>query len=468
MADIDRCCNNGDWQYNVLINAYAGKVRHGNTMKEEEKILGEGHDHDNRIQILVQYYYRRLKQDFKSLMKWILLAVFTGLTVGGISSLFSYVLTEVTSFREGHLWIFFFLPVAGVVIVFLYKKIGKQDGGVNQVFSTITTKDDVAFRSAPLIFVSTALTHLVGGSAGREGAAIQLGGSIGNQLGRWLKLDEQDRHVMVMSGMSAAFSALFGTPMAAAIFSMEVVSVGVMYYTALVPCVIASLIATNFAAGLGIHPEVFHVSKIPELTVFSGVKMGAIAFGCAVISVIFCVVLKQTSVVFHKKLKNKYIRVVVAGIVIILLTLCLQTTDYMGAGIEGITNAIEHGQADPAAFFWKMVLTAITMRAGFKGGEIVPSFFVGATFGCSMGHLLGLSPSLCAAAGMVAVFCGVTNCPITSILIAFELFGFEGVAYYLIAVSISYAASGYYSLYKDQTIVYSKYKAKYVNRHTRM
>lgn len=464
-------------------------------MKEKEMMADGGHDHDNRMKILIQYYYRRLKQDFISLLKWILLAVFTGIVVGGISSLFSFVLTEVTRFREGHLWVFLFLPVAGVIIVFLYKKIGKQDGGVNQVFSTITTKDDVAFRSAPLIFISTALTHFVGGSAGREGAAIQLGGSIGNQLGRWLRLDEQDRHVMVMSGMSAAFSALFGTPMAAAIFSMEVVSVGVMYYTALVPCVIASLIATNFAAGLGIHPEVFHVSKIPELTVSSGVKMGIIAFGCAVISVSFCVVLKQTSVVFHKKLKNKYIRVIVASVGIILLTVCLQLadymmgggmeelyeaveqkgllhallkTDYMGAGIEGITNAIEHGQTAAFAFFWKMVLTAITMRAGFKGGEIVPSFFVGATFGCSMGHVLGISPSLCAAAGMAAVFCGVTNCPITSILIAFELFGFEGVAYYLIAVSISYASSGYYSLYKDQTIVYSKYKAKYVNRHTRM
>ena len=441
-------------------------------MEEKTKPLKtentENKEHKNRIHILIQYYYRRAKQDLINLFKWILLAVFTGVVVGGISSLFSFVLTKVTAFREGHLWIFCFLPAAGLLIVFLYRWIGKQDGGVNQVFSTITMRDDVAFRSAPLIFISTALTHLTGGSAGREGAAIQLGGSIGNQLGRWLRLDEQDRHVMVMSGMSAAFSALFGTPMAAAIFSMEVVSVGVMYYTALVPCVIASLIATNFAAGLGIHPEVFHVTEIPKLTILSGVKMGIIAFGCAALSVIFCMALKETSVVLHKKLKNQYIRVVVASLAIMLITLCLWTTDYMGAGIDGIAAAVEHGRAEPLAFFWKIVLTAITMRAGFKGGEIVPSFFIGATFGCSAGHLLGLSPSLCAAAGMVAVFCGVTNCPITSILIAFELFGFEGVAYYLIAVSISYASSGYYSLYKDQTIVYSKYKAKYVNRHTRM
>lgn len=425
-------------------------------------------NHEHHGYVLFQYYYRRFKQDAVSLIKWLLLAFLTGYVVGGVSSLFSFVLTEVTAFRENHLWVFLFLPFAGMIIVFLYKKIGRDDGGTNQVFSTVRAKDEVPFRSAPLIFVSTALTHLVGGSAGREGAAIQLGGSIGNQLGRWLKLDEEDMHVMVMCGMSAAFAALFGTPMAAAIFALEVVSVGVMYYTALMPCVVSALIATKFATGLGIHPEVFHVSDIPEITMLNGIKMGGISILCAAVSVVFCITLKQTGVFFHKELKNKYIRVAVAGITVILLTILLQTTDYMGAGIGIITNAIEHGKTDTFSFFWKMLLTVITMRAGFKGGEIVPSFCIGASFGCIMGQLVGLSPSLCAAAGMVAVFCGVTNCPITSILIAFELFGFEGAAYYLIAVSISYAASGYYSLYKDQTIVYSKYKAKYVNRHTRM
>lgn len=307
--------------------------------------------HGNHGKILLHYYYRQIKQDVLSLIKWILLAFLTGYVVGGISSLFSYVLARVTDFRENHLWIFLFLPVAGVVIVFLYQRIGKDDGGTNQVFSTVRSKDDVPLRSAPLIFISTALTHLVGGSAGREGAAIQLGGSIGNQLGRWLKLDEQDRHVIVMCGMSAAFSALFGTPMAAAIFAMEVVSVGVMYYTALVPCIVSSLIATNFAAGLGIHPEVFHVKDIPKLTMINGFKMGIVAVGCALASVLFCVALKQTSIFFHKELKNRYVRVVVVSVVIILLTILLQTTDYMGAGIHVITEAIENGRTDTFTFF---------------------------------------------------------------------------------------------------------------------
>lgn len=422
----------------------------------------------NHGKVLFQYYYRRVKNDVVSLCKWLLLAVLTGYVVGGVSSLFSHTLSWVTTCRENHLWVFLLMPIAGVMIVFLYQHIGKDDGGTNQVFSTVRSKDDVPLRSAPLIFISTAITHFVGGSAGREGAAIQLGGSIGNQLGRWLKLDEEDRHVIVMCGMSAAFSALFGTPMAAAIFAMEVVSVGVMYYTALVPCVVSALIATNFAAGLGIHPEVFHVNNIPKLTFITGSKMGIVAIACAIASVLFCVALKHTGIFFHKTIKNRYIRVIIASAIIIFITWALHTTDYMGAGIGVITNAIENGQAKPFAFFSKIVLTALTMKAGFKGGEIVPSFFIGATLGCTLGNLLGLSPSLCAAAGMVAVFCGVTNCPLTSILIAFELFGFEGVSFYLIAVSLSYAASGYYGLYKDQTIVYSKYKAKYVNRHTRM
>ena len=415
----------------------------------------------------LHYYIDHIRYDMTNLIKWLVLAVLTGLSVGFISSLFARALKFVTNYRTEHFWVFFLLPVAGLIIDFLYQKFGQEDGGTNQVLSTIRSQDDVPFRSAPLIFVSTILTHFAGGSAGREGAAIQLGGSIGNQLGSWFHLDEEDRHVMVMCGMSAAFSAVFGTPMAAAVFSMEVVSVGIMYYAALVPCVIASIIASKFAAGFGINPESFHVVNIPELTIETGLKMVLVAVACAAISIIFCMALQGVSKLYAKFLKNPYIRIVAASAIIIVITLFLRTTDYMGAGNNLIELAVENGQARPLDFFWKIVLTALTMRAGFRGGEIVPSFCIGATFGCIMGHLIGLSPSICAAAGMAALFCGVTNCPITSILIAFELFGFRGASYYLIAVCISYAVSGYYGLYKDQTIVYSKYNAKYINRHTR-
>ena len=414
------------------------------------------------------YYYERIRQNTGNFLIWMGLSVLTGLVVGGASAVFAGCINASTEYRDTHNWIFMLLPVAGVLIVFMYEKIGRQDGGTNQVLATIKSKDDVPFLSAPLIFVSTLLTHLTGGSAGREGASIQFGGSIGNWLGILAHLDEFDHHVMIMCGMSAAFAAVFGTPMAAAVFAMEVVSVGVMYYTALVPCIIASLIASGFAASMGINPEAFHVTSIPALTIESGIKMGIVALCCAGLSILFCMALNGISAFYAKYLKNVYVRVVVASVAIIVITKLLGTTDYMGAGTGLIAQAIEHGNVRTLDFFWKLVLTVLTMRAGFRGGEIVPSFCIGATFGCVLGHILGLSPSICAASGMVALFCGVTNCPLTSILIAFELFGFEGVSYYLIAVSISYAASGYYGLYKDQTIVYSKYKAKYVNHHTKM
>mgnify|MGYP002587557115 FL=1 len=433
-----------------------------NTMHIDSKNMTR----EERNKAVVHYYEGRMKKDITTFFKWIILAILTGVIVGGASSVFAGCIKGAIKFRTGSPWVFLFLPIAGLIIVFMYQMLDKDDRGTNQVLSTIRSKDDVPIKSAPLIFVATLLTHLTGGSAGREGAAIQFGGSIGNQLGRIVKLDEFDQHVMVMCGMSAAFSAVFGTPMAAAVFAMEVVSVGVMYYAALLPCVIASIIAAEFAAGLGIHPEVFNVTNIPEITIENGVKMGVIAAGCGAVSILFCIALKIASKIYTKCLKNPYIRVFVAGCVVIVITLFLNTSDYMGAGSELIARAI-NGRARPLDFVWKMVLTAITMRAGFRGGEIVPGFCIGATFGCVCGQIIGFPPELAAAAGMVAVFCGITNCPVTSMLISFELFGFEGVSYYLIAISISYALSGYYGLYKDQTIVYSKYKAKYVNKRIR-
>ena len=426
-----------------------------------------GKDKNSSVKESVNYFLGEIKQTSHNFVKWTILAIVTGGIIGVISSAFGHALSMATSFRKEYPWLLFGLPLAGVIIVFLYKKFGKDDGGTNQVFSTVRARDEVPATAAPLIFVSTVLTHLTGGSAGREGAAIQLGGSIANQLGRWMKMDEEDTHVIVMCGMSAAFAALFGTPMAAAIFSLEVISVGVMYYTALMPCLIASLMAAGVAGALGIHAEHFFEGFVPSMTVIAGFKFGFVILVCSIVSIWFCITLKLVGKAYGRWLKNKYIRIIAAAAIIIVLNLLLQTTDYMGAGTELIVQAVQFGKARPLDFFWKLVLTALTMKAGFRGGEIVPSFCIGATLGCVMGQLIGFEPRLCAACGMIAFFCGVTNCPITSMLIAFELFGFEGVSYYLIAVAVSYATSGYYGLYKDQTIVYSKYKAKYVNQKTR-
>lgn len=415
---------------------------------------------------MIKFFIRRLYRNIHTLLKWCIFASIVGLVVGGFSTLFAYCLHKVTDVRTEHPELILFLPAAGVVIVFLYGIFRyKNDKGTNMVLSTIHAETELPFRMAPLIFISTIITHLFGGSAGREGAALQLGGSIGNQLGRWFRFDEKDRRIVVMCGMSAAFAAIFGTPIAASIFAMEVVSVGVMYYAALVPCVFASLIASKVAMDMGINPELFTIQHIPEFHLVPSVKVLLLAVCCAGLSVLFCIALHSLGDFYRARLKNPYVRIIVSSAIIIGLTILLQTSDYMGVGVPVIERAIK-GEVRPEAFLLKMIFTALTIEAGFKGGEIVPSFFVGATFGCLFGQIVGISPSLCAALGMISVFCGVTNCPVSSMLIAFELFGYEAVPYFMIALSVSYLMSGYYGLYHDQTIVYSKLKTEYINRKT--
>ena len=416
---------------------------------------------------MIRFYIGRIMRNLAVFIRWGIFSAFVGLFVGAFSTLFAFCLRQVTSFRTENPWLILCLPLAGVVIVFLYGVFRyKNDKGTNMVLSSIHAEAEVPFRMAPLIFISTIITHLFGGSAGREGAALQLGGSIGQQLGKLFRFDEKDQRIVVMCGMSAAFSAIFGTPIAASIFSMEVVSVGVMYYAALVPCVFSSLVASKFANHMGIGPNVFKIRQMPLFEVVPSLKVIGLALCCAALSVVFCMALHSLGDLYRNKLKNPYIRIIVSSLVIILLTIILQTDDYMGAGVPVIQRAIQ-GNVEPLAFVWKIVFTALTLEAGFKGGEIVPSFFVGATFGCLFGHIVGISPSLCAAVGMMSVFCGVTNCPITSMLIAFELFGYHGVPFFLLGISVSYLMSGYYGLYHDQTIVYSKYKTEYINRKAR-
>ena len=398
--------------------------------------------------------------------KCLLISVLTGCVVGWISSLFALGLRTVTAFRGDHGWMVFCLPLAGLLIVFLYRRFLGEDGGTNLVLSNIHAQKDVPWVMAPLIFCATLLTHLCGGSAGREGAALQLGGSLGNALGRMLKMDDRDRRVVVMCGMSAAFAAVFGTPMAAAVFALEVASVGVMYYAGLMPCVFSALIASRIAPTMGIGPERFTIALVPEMDLWTAGRTVVLAALCAGTATLLCVVLHRGGQLCRSLVNNPWLRAVCGGCVIIAVFLIRGDQDYLGAGVGLIERALE-GQADWYAFLLKMALTAVTIGCGYKGGEIVPTFCVGATFGCVAGGLLGLPPSLCAACGMAALFCGVTNCPIASLLISFELFGYEAMPYFLITVAVSFLLSGYYGLYHEQTIVYSKYKAMLVNRKAR-
>jgi H+/Cl- antiporter ClcA len=398
-------------------------------------------------------------------LKWVLFALLTGVVGGGVGIAFYYAMRYVTEQRTTNPLITLGLPFGGLVIVFLYQTFRKDgDRGTNTVISAIRSDETIPFLVAPLIFIATIITHLFGGSAGREGAALQMGGSIGNTLGRLLHMDDQDKNMVIMCGMSALFAALFGTPVAAAIFAMEVISVGVMYYAALVPCVFSAITASRLAAYAGIEAERFQVAIIPEYTLEIFVKVTVAAIFFALISMVFCIALQKAGFYYQKWLKNPYVRVFVAGILILVLTALVGTRDYMGAGMDVIARAIE-GEARPWDFLCKIIFTALTLGAGYKGGEIVPSFYIGATFGCILGTIIGLPSSLAAALGMVSVFCGVTNCPISSLLIAMELFGFDGVYYYLVSIAVSYMLSGYFGLYSSQKILYSKFQAKYIDKN---
>lgn len=398
-----------------------------------------------------------------SFLKWLAISCVVGGVMGWIGTGFHYALEWATETRTAHGWLLWLLPVGGVLIIFLYRICGvKNPKGTNLLLETIREKDRLPVSMAPLISVATVITHLFGGSAGREGAVLQLGGGVAYELGRVFRLDEKDLHIITMCGMSAAFSALFGTPIAAAIFSMEVISVGIMHYSALVPCAVASSIAYQISLSLGTPPTSYPVSGIPPLSAISVAKVIGLAILCALLSILFCMALHTSEKIFRRFFENQYLRVAVGGVCVIVLVYVFRTRDYLGAGTKIIESAII-GQAVPWAFLLKILFTAITLGCGFKGGEIVPAFFTGATFGCAVAPLLGLDPSFSAAVGMMAVFCGVTNCPLTSLIISMEMFGAEGALFYLIAAAVSYMLSGYYGLYRGQKILYSKFRPEFID-----
>ena len=416
-------------------------------------------------EIVIHKMKHNLQRTITSI-KWVIFSMLVGLIVGLCGTAFYKGLYFVTQTRIEHPWLIFLLPFAGLLIVGLYHALkNSNDGGTNLVISAIHSGDELPLRMAPLIFISTLITHLFGGSAGREGAALQMGGSIGNSLGKLFRFDEKDKHIMIMCGMSAAFSSLFGTPMAAAIFSMEMISVGVMHYSALVPCVISSLIANGVASKFDVKNEFFLIDEIPKFNIITAIQISILAALCALLSIVFCILLHKTQDLYKKVFKNQYLRVFAGGCFVLAATLIVGSQTYNGTGMNIIDNCIS-GTVRPEAFILKMLFTALTLGAGYKGGEIVPSFCTGAAFGCLYGNLFGFSPTLCTAVGMTSVFCGVTNCPITSLLISFELFGYDGMPYFLLSIAFSYMFSGYFGLYHSQKIVYSKYKTNYINKST--
>jgi len=389
-------------------------------------------------------------------LKWLLLSVLVGIVVGLCGSAFGLALNLAANLREAHPWLLYLLPLGGLAIVGSYHLAHQPGGGsTNAVFVAVRDNVLMPLSAAPLIFAATTLTHLFGGSAGREGAALQLGGSLAGQLGKALHLDGQDCRVMTMCGMAAGFSALFGTPLAATVFALEVVSVGTMHYVALAPCLVAALLGVWIAGSFGIPPTAFSLSAAAEATPFNLVRVLVLGILLAALSVLFCRLLHSVPHWYARFFPNTFVRAAAGGLLVVILTLLVETRDYNGAG-SSVIHAAVAGYALPWAFALKMLFTALTLGAGFKGGEIVPVFFTGAAFGCVVAPLLGLPAGLGAALGMVGLFCGVTNCPLTSLLLSAELFGGQCLPLFALVCAVSYSFSGYSGLYSEQKILYSK------------
>ncbi len=407
-----------------------------------------------------------MKANIRYFIKWSALALVIGSVAGAAGTIFSMGVSWATGFRLSHPSMLFFLPVSGLLIVWMYHSFHEEGNrGTNMVIDAISSNERVTPATGPLIFFSTILTHLGGGSSGREGAALQLGGSIGNSFGEWFKLDERDKKIAIMCGMSAVFSALFGTPVAAAIFSLEVVSIGVLYYAALVPCVFSSFLAVGIARAAGLEGEHFPVEMIPALDLKAMGLLVLLGILCAAVSILFCVLLHTAEHAYRKYFPDARVRILAGSFLFIALTLLSGTRDYCGSSMGLIESSIE-GSVRYEAFLMKMLFTAVALGAGFKGGEIVPTLCVGAALGCAFGEITGFAPSLCAACGMAALFAGVTNCPITSLVIALERFGYEGMEYFSIIIAVAFALSGYYGLYASQKFVYSKTRTEFINRRS--
>ena len=404
-----------------------------------------------------------LNKNILYFIRWTAISIVMGTVCGLIGTAFGYGVIYAQRLFKTHSFMLYLMPVAGVLIVLLHQmfhELGNR--GTNLILESISSDERIPMATLPCIFISTILSQAVGASAGKEGAALQIGGCIGNYFGDVFHMDERDKKVMIMSGMSGCFGAIFGTPLAAAMFGIEVISIGVAYYAALVPCVFASFIGAQISGALGLHGESFLILHIPKFSLVPALYTVGLGLTCALLSVCFCILLHETQHLYKNKIGNVYVRILVAAGLSIALALIFGR-DYCGAGFNLVEKAVD-GESAYLGFLLKMIFTAVALGGGFKGGEIVPTLAGGSSFGCTFGLLTGFEPSLCAAAGMLATFVGVTNCPIATMFLGFELFGFEAMPYFAVAVAISFTLSGYYGLYNGQKFTYSKTKAEFINR----
>ncbi|MCR5282907.1 MAG: chloride channel protein [Lachnospiraceae bacterium] len=400
--------------------------------------------------------------------RWSVFAAITGALCGCLGGAFSLFIQWSNEIRGQHSWLIWLLPVSGLLIVALYRMFGiTKDRGADLIFDSVRTTEDIPFQVIIVSLLSTICTHLFGGSAGRVGVAMQMGGGISALLSRKVGLNQQDRSLFVMCGMAGLITALFGTPLMATFLSMEVVSLGVIYYAALLPCLLSAMTAYFVIRLLGLAPMQCSLMHLPSVNAMSVFQVGVLALACALVSMLFCGFMLFVGGAYRKKVSNDYIKVLIGSALIILLTLLVGDQTYNGSGAALLEGAIVYGRAHPYDFLLKLIFTGITLQSGFKGGGVFPALIIGATFGCWFGPLLGLDPCFAAAIGMIAVFCGSVNCPIASICFAAEVFGSERLVLFAVAAAISFVFSGYLTIFPGQHFIYSKLRMEYKNSNLR-